>query len=85
MAHCGTPVPLNVIVASPVAVIVCEYATPTVPPGRGELVVIVGAVRSTIESACVGVCAALSAACKVKLLVVGVDPLGVPSITPVEA
>jgi hypothetical protein len=51
--------------------------------GNGDVLVIVGGVQSRIASAAVGTPAAESAARTVKLDVVGVAPLGVPSITPV--
>ncbi len=48
-AQAGIPVPLQVIGVVPVAANWNEYATPTVPPGNGLKLVIVGATPGTVK------------------------------------
>jgi len=79
----GSPVADQVMVASPVAANAVLYAPPTEPLASGLVVVIVGGVQSRMEVASVGFPFASDTAI-VKLEVVGVDPLGVPLILPVE-
>src|SRR5437867_128668 len=71
----------------PVAVNVCEYATPTVPAGSGDVVVITSdggaAGLIVIDSEFEMVCEALSLTWTLKLAVVAA--VGIPLITPADS
>ena len=67
-------------VVPPVAANVCVYATPTVPAGNGDAVVIVGGPATVKEKTLVATTPALSGTLTVKLKVP--DAVGVPLNTP---
>ena len=68
--------------APPVATRVCEYDTPPVASGNGDVVVIASALLMVIDRAAEAVCEPLSVARTVKLEVPRVD--GGPLIVPLE-